>query len=75
MRIGNSVAKSILFEVDSLRIQAADHYLITGPNSRLKLFPPAFVAQMTPIQLEEVPEKPLGSEDLNCGIGNASQHY
>jgi hypothetical protein len=40
--------------VDSLRMQAADYYLTTGPSTPLKLFSPAFVAGMTPRQLEEV---------------------
>lgn len=40
--------------VDCLRIQAADYYLITGPHTPLKLFSPAFVAEMTPTQLEDV---------------------
>lgn len=40
--------------VDSLRMQAADYYLTTGPSTPLKLFSPAFVAEMTPEQLEDV---------------------
>ena len=40
--------------VDSLRMQAADCYLITGSETPLALFSPAFVAGMTPGQLEEV---------------------
>ena len=40
--------------VDSLRMQAADHYLVTGPNSPLMLFSPTFVNDMTSEQLEEV---------------------
>ncbi len=40
--------------VDSLRMQAADYYLTTGPRTPLKLFSPAFIAEMTPSQLEEV---------------------
>lgn len=40
--------------VDSLRMQAADYYLTAGPRTPLKLFSPAFVAEMTPTQLEEV---------------------
>ncbi len=40
--------------VDCLRIQAADHFLTTGPRTPLKLFSPAFVAGLTPTQLEEV---------------------
>jgi hypothetical protein len=40
--------------VDSLRMQAADYHLTTGPRTPLKLFSPAFVAEMTPTQLEEV---------------------
>ena len=40
--------------VDSLRMQAVDHYLITGSETPLKLFSPAFVAGMTPGQLEDV---------------------
>ena len=40
--------------VDCLRMQAADYFLITGSKTPLKLFSPAFVAGMTPEQLEEV---------------------
>ena len=40
--------------VDSLRMQAADHHLTTEPRTPLKLLSPAFVAEMTPTQLEEV---------------------
>ena len=40
--------------VDSLRMQATDYYLITGSETSLTLFSPAFVAGMTPGQLEEV---------------------
>ena len=40
--------------IDSLRMQAADHFLITGSRTPLTLFSPAFVAGMTPEQLEEV---------------------
>ena len=39
---------------DSLRMQAADHFLITGSKTPLTLFSPALVAGMTPGQLEEV---------------------
>jgi len=35
-------------------MQAADYHLTTGPRAPLKLFSPAFVAEMTPTQLEEV---------------------
>jgi len=35
-------------------MQAADYYLTTGPRTPLKLFSPAFIAEMTPSQLEEV---------------------
>ena len=40
--------------VDALRMQAGDHFLITGPDTPLTLFSPAFVAKLTPEQLEEV---------------------
>ncbi|KAI9717339.1 MAG: hypothetical protein M1828_007227 [Chrysothrix sp. TS-e1954] len=40
--------------VDCLRMHVADHYLITGSRTPLKLFSPGFVAAMTPEQLEEV---------------------
>lgn len=40
--------------VDCLRIQAADYHLTIGPHTPLKLFSPAFVAEMTPAQLEDV---------------------
>ncbi len=40
--------------VDSLRMQAADYFLITGSKTPLTLCSPAFVAGMTLGQLEEV---------------------
>lgn len=40
--------------IDSLRMQAADYFLITGSETPLTLFSPALVAEMTPGQLEEV---------------------
>ncbi|KAL8669512.1 MAG: hypothetical protein Q9168_005903, partial [Polycauliona sp. 1 TL-2023] len=40
--------------IDALSMQAADHFLITGSRTPLTLFSPAFVAGMTPGQLEEV---------------------
>ena len=45
--------------IDSLRMQAADYFLITGSKTSLTLFSPALVAEMTPGQLEEVAEKDL----------------
>lgn len=50
--------------VDCLRMQAADYYLTTGPHTPLKLFSPAFVAEMTPTQLEDV-----AGEDLTTKKG------
>ncbi|KAH6675980.1 hypothetical protein B0J14DRAFT_478419 [Halenospora varia] len=40
--------------VDVVCMQAAEHHLISGPTTPLKLFSPAFVGIMTPEQLEEV---------------------
>lgn len=40
--------------VDNVRMQAADHFLVTGPNTPLKLFSPRFVSSLTPAQLDEV---------------------
>jgi hypothetical protein len=40
--------------VDVVCMQGTDHHLITGPNSPLKLFSPAFVIDMSTEQLEEV---------------------
>ena len=40
--------------IDCLRMQAADYHLTIGPRTPLKLFSPAFVAEMTPTQLEDV---------------------
>ncbi|KAL9129208.1 MAG: hypothetical protein Q9217_002277 [Psora testacea] len=40
--------------VDSLRMQAVDFHLITGPRTPLKLFSPTFVVGLTATQLEEV---------------------
>ncbi|VUC37095.1 unnamed protein product [Clonostachys rosea] len=40
--------------VDNVRMQAADHFLVTGPNTPLKLFSPRFVSGLTPSQLDEI---------------------
>ena len=40
--------------VDNIIMQGAAYHLITGPNTPLKLFNPAFVATMTEEQLEDV---------------------
>jgi hypothetical protein len=40
--------------VDVVCMQAAEHHLISGPRTPLKLFSPAFVGVMNPEQLEEV---------------------
>jgi hypothetical protein len=40
--------------VDVICMQAAEHYLISGPETPLKLFSPAFVVNMTSEQLEEI---------------------
>lgn len=40
--------------VDCVRMQVADYFLVTGSKTPLTLFSPAFVAEMTPEQLEEV---------------------
>ena len=39
--------------VDNLRKQAGDHFLISGPNTPLKLFSPDFVANLNKDQMEE----------------------
>jgi hypothetical protein len=39
---------------DEVYIQAAEHYLISGPTTPLKLFPPTFVSIMTSEQLQEI---------------------
>ena len=39
--------------VDNLRMQVADHFLISGPDTPLTLFSPKFVASLTHEQLEE----------------------
>jgi hypothetical protein len=40
--------------VDIICMQVADYYMISGPDTPLKLFPPVFVGGMTPEQLDEV---------------------
>jgi len=39
--------------VDALRMQAGDHFLITGPDTPLTLFSPAFVAKLSHEELDE----------------------
>ena len=46
--------------VDSLCMQAADYYLVTGPRTPLKLFSPSFVHKLSPEQLEDI-----AGEDLS----------
>lgn len=40
--------------VDNLCMQAADYYLVTGPNTPLKFFSPTFVNRLTAEQLEDI---------------------
>ena len=40
--------------VDIVCMQAADHHLITGPDTPLKVFCPTFVNELTPEQLDTV---------------------
>lgn len=40
--------------VDNVCMQAADHHLVTGPESPLKLFSPAWVNGLSKNQLEEL---------------------
>ncbi|PGG97552.1 hypothetical protein AJ79_09167 [Helicocarpus griseus UAMH5409] len=40
--------------VDSVCMQAADYHLVTGPETPLKQFSPAFVQSLSPEQLEEI---------------------
>lgn len=50
--------------MDNVRMQVADHFLVTGTETPLKLFSPTFVAAMTTAQLEEVAgEEPGWSHD------------
>ena len=38
--------------VDVVCMQATDHYLVTGPDTPVKLFSASFVSELTPEQLE-----------------------
>ncbi|OJD16945.1 hypothetical protein AJ78_02927 [Emergomyces pasteurianus Ep9510] len=40
--------------VDNVCMQAADHHLITGPNTPLKLLSPAYILDLTAHQLEDI---------------------
>jgi hypothetical protein len=40
--------------VDGVRMQAAEFYLLAGPEIPLKLYPPNFVAGLTTAQLEDI---------------------
>jgi Dynamin GTPase effector domain len=48
--------------VDNVRMQAADYFLVTGPETPLKLFSPKFVAELTTTQLENVAGEELGTK-------------
>ena len=40
--------------VDNVMMQAADYHLVTGPDSPIKVFTPAFVSDLTAEQLEQI---------------------
>jgi len=44
--------------VDNVRMMAADHFLVAGPDTPLKLFSPKFVASLTTAQLDDVAGEP-----------------
>ena len=54
---------------DSVRMQAADYFLITGSKTPLTLFSPAFIASMTPEQLEEVAGEELTVKRRRVQLG------
>ena len=47
--------------VDNMRKQVADHFLLIGPNTPLKLFSSRFVASLSPPKLEEVAGEEFGT--------------
>lgn len=55
--------------VDNIRMQAADHFLVTGPNTPLKLFSPQFVAELTESQLEEVAGEEISVKRRRAALG------
>ena len=46
--------------VDVVCMQAVDNHLISGPETPVRPFSPAFVGSMTPRQLEEIAEEDAG---------------
>jgi hypothetical protein len=40
--------------IDNVRVQVADHFLVVGPNTPLKVLSPKWVAGMSEDQLEEI---------------------
>ena len=55
--------------VDMLRKQAVDHFLLSGPDTPLTLFSPAFVAKLTPEELEEA----VGEDPMSNASGPVSR--
>ncbi|KAL8718451.1 MAG: hypothetical protein Q9225_004417 [Loekoesia sp. 1 TL-2023] len=60
--------------VDVLCMQAADYYLVTGPDAPARVFTPAFVSGLTAEQLEAIAGEEIGSRKkrvrLTREIGN-----
>jgi aromatic ring-opening dioxygenase LigB subunit len=48
--------------VDDMRKQVADHFLLIGHNTPLKLFSSKFVASLSPAKLEEVAGEEFGTK-------------
>ena len=48
--------------VDSVCMQATDHYLVNGPQTPLALFSPTFVSSLTHKQLETIAGEDQGTK-------------
>lgn len=46
--------------VDNVWVQAVSYYLVTGPDTPLKLLSPSFIASLTPDQLEDIAGEDAG---------------
>ena len=63
--------------VDVMCMQAADHYLVTGEDTPLKVFSPEFVGKLTEQQLEMIAGEEVGTKrkrvELKREIENLEQ--
>ena len=60
--------------VDNICMQGADYHLVTGPDAPIKVFSPAFVADLTSEQLESIAGEDISTRRKRAALKHEIQN-